>query len=133
LFAAHTNLGAIRVYVSYDRVGTASLNTVTSALLLLCESDGNPLIPGTPTDQVSPTRLTSTENLDKSLAAGIAWSAGAKWSSQLISWASFVIVTRLLVPSDFGLVGMAVLYCGLLQVATDAFGTAVTTLRDLTG
>jgi O-antigen/teichoic acid export membrane protein len=71
--------------------------------------------------------------LDRSLATGIAWSAGAKWSSQLISWASFVVVTRLLAPSDFGLVGMALLYCGLLQVVTDALGTAVTTLRDLTG
>ena len=37
----------------------------------------------------------------------MAWTATAKWSSQLISWASFVVVTRLLVPSDFGLVGMA--------------------------
>jgi PST family polysaccharide transporter len=43
-----------------------------------------------------------------------------------------VVVTRLLAPSDFGLVGMAVLYCGLLQAVTNAFGTAVTTLRDLT-
>jgi PST family polysaccharide transporter len=66
------------------------------------------------------------------LVEGIAWSAGAKWSSQLISWLSLIAVTRLLAPSDFGLVGMALLYCGLLQVITDAFGTAVTTLRDLT-
>jgi PST family polysaccharide transporter len=66
------------------------------------------------------------------LAAGIAWTATAKWSSQIISWASFVVVTRLLAPSDVGLVGMAVLLCGLLQVVTDAFGTAVATLRDLT-
>jgi PST family polysaccharide transporter len=63
----------------------------------------------------------------------MAWTAAAKWSSQLISWAAFVVVTRLLVPSDFGLVGMALVYCGLLQVVTNAFGTAVTTLRDLTG
>jgi O-antigen/teichoic acid export membrane protein len=84
-------------------------------------------------DPVSPARVTSTGDLDRSLAAGIAWTAGAKWSSQLISWASFVIVTHLLAPSDFGLVGMALLYCGLLQVVTDALGTAVTTLRDLTG
>jgi O-antigen/teichoic acid export membrane protein len=67
------------------------------------------------------------------LAVGIAWTAVARWSTQLISWGSFVVVTRLLAPSDFGLVGMAVLYCGLLQVVTDAFGTAVTTLHDLTG
>jgi teichuronic acid exporter len=65
------------------------------------------------------------------MAMGMAWSAAAKWTGQLISWAAFLFVTRLLAPSDFGLVGMALLYCGLLQVVTDAFGTAVTTLRDL--
>lgn len=87
----------------------------------------------TTTEPASPPLATSSGELDRSLATGIAWSAGAKWSSQLISWASFVVVTRLLAPSDFGLVGMALLYCGLLQVVTDSFGTAVTTLRDLTG
>ena len=65
------------------------------------------------------------------MAAGLAWTAGAKWSSQIISWVSIVIVTRLLAPSDFGLVGMGVLYSGMLQVVTNSFGTAVTTLRDL--
>jgi teichuronic acid exporter len=94
---------------------------------------GNPLIPAKTTDEVSPTHAKGNGPLDRSLAAGIAWTAGAKWSSQLISWAAWVIVTRLLVPSDFGLVGMAVLYCGLLNVVTDAIGTAVATLRDLTG
>lgn len=71
-------------------------------------------------------------NRDRSLATGIAWTAVSKWSSQIISWASFVVVTRLLAPSDFGLVGMAMLYFGLLQVVTDAFGTTVTTRRELT-
>ena len=83
-------------------------------------------------DPLCTARVRSEHDLDRSLAAGIAWTASAKWSSQLISWASFVIVTRLLAPSDFGLVGMALLYCGLLQIVTDAFGTAVTTLRELT-
>ena len=99
----------------------------------MCLPDGNTLVPATTTVEVPPGRVTSSGDLDRSLAAGIAWTASAKWSGQVISWASFVVVTRLLAPSDFGLVGMAVLYCGLLQVVTDAFGTAVTTLRDLTG
>jgi O-antigen/teichoic acid export membrane protein len=85
------------------------------------------------TDSISPVQAAGTRDLDKSLATGIAWTAASKWSSQLVSWASFIVVTRLLAPSDFGLVGMALLYCGLLQVVTDAFGTAVTTLHDLTG
>jgi len=91
------------------------------------------LVPATTTDLESVADVTRAGDLDKSLAVGIAWTAAARWSSQLISWASFVVVTRLLAPSDFGLVGMAVLYCGLLQLVTDAFGTAVTTHRDLTG
>ena len=90
------------------------------------------MIPTPTTEQVSPAPVRDPSALDRSLVAGLAWSAGAKWSSQLISWASLVVVTRLLAPSDFGLVGMALVYCGLLQVITDAFGTAVTTLRDLT-
>jgi PST family polysaccharide transporter len=81
-------------------------------------------------EQELPEVIRATD-LDRSLATGIAWSASAKWTGQLISWASFLVVTRLLAPSDFGLVGMALLYCGLLQLVTDAFGTAVTTLREL--
>jgi teichuronic acid exporter len=86
-----------------------------------------------PREPLSPGRATSTGEVDRSLAVGVAWTAGAKWSSQLISWASIIIVTRILVPSDLGLVGMATLLFGLLQAVTNAFGTAVATLRDLTG
>ena len=84
-------------------------------------------------EPVSRPQVLSGIEMDKSLAAGLAWTAGAKWSSQLISWGALVVVTRLLAPSDFGLVGMAALYSGLLLVVTDALGTAVTTLRELTG
>ena len=97
------------------------------------EPDGNHLIPATTDGPAPPARESGTKDFDRSLATGLAWTAGSKWSSQIISWASFIVVTRMLAPSDFGLVGMAVLYCGLLQVVTDAFGTTVTTLRELTG
>jgi O-antigen/teichoic acid export membrane protein len=93
---------------------------------------GSPLIQTTLTEPISAARARAAGEIDRSLATGIAWSAAAKWSSQLISWGSFLVVTHILAPSDFGLVGMAVLYYGLLQLVTDAFGTAVTTLRDLT-
>jgi teichuronic acid exporter len=72
-------------------------------------------------------------SLDKHLVRGIAWTAGAKWSSQLFTWTSLVIVARLLLPSDFGLVGMALVYLGLAQKFSEfGFGTAVITIRDLT-
>jgi O-antigen/teichoic acid export membrane protein len=110
-----------------------SLNKVRPIISIVCETPGNLLVPAPTAARASITHVTRTGDLDRSLAVGIAWTAAAKWSSQLISWTSFVIVTRLLAPSDFGLVGMAALYCGLLQLVTDAFGAAVTTHRDLTG
>ena len=73
----------------------------------------------------------SPGDLDKSLAAGLAWTASTKWSSQLISWGALVVVTHLLSPADFGLAGMAALFSGLLVVVSDALGTAVATLREL--
>jgi len=77
--------------------------------------------------------LDQTISMDKHLVGGIAWSAAAKWSSQIFTWASLLIVARLLVPSDFGLVGMALVYLGLAQKFSEfGFGTAVITLRDLT-
>ena len=70
--------------------------------------------------------------LDRSLLGGIAWTAGAKWAGQAISWAVTLIVARILTPADFGIVGMATVYLGLVTlVAEFGLGTAVVTLRDL--
>jgi hypothetical protein len=57
--------------------------------------------------------------LDKHLAGGIAWTTGAKWSSQVLSWASTLVVARLLLPSDFGLVSMGAEYLSLVQNFTE--------------
>ena len=84
------------------------------------------------TEPVATPNVKAAGEVDRSLASGIAWTAAAKWSSQLISWACFLVVARILVPSDFGLVGMATIFTGLLQVAADAFVTAVTTIHNLT-
>lgn len=71
--------------------------------------------------------------MDKHLAGGIAWTAGAKWSSQILSWASILVVARLLLPADFGLVGMAVVYLSFVEKFSEfGFGSAVITLRSLT-
>jgi len=81
----------------------------------------------------SPTGPTEAASLDKHLVGGIAWTAAAKWPSQIFAWASLLIVARLLLPSDFGLVGMAMVYLGLAQKFSEfGFGTAIITLRDLT-
>lgn len=64
---------------------------------------------------------------------GIAWTAAAKWSSQILTWFCLLIVARLLIPSDFGIVGVAGVYLGLVAVFSEfGFGSAIITLRDLT-
>jgi O-antigen/teichoic acid export membrane protein len=71
--------------------------------------------------------------MDKRLVGGVIWTASAKWTSQVFSWASMFIIARLLSPSDFGLVGMAAVYFALAQTFSEfGFGTAVVTIRDLT-
>lgn len=94
-------------------------------------TETRPLILDEPCDRQISAAYVDTAGLDQSLAAGLAWTAGAKWASQLISWGALLLVTRLLSPSDFGLAGMAALYSGLLLVVSDALGTAVTTFREL--
>jgi PST family polysaccharide transporter len=74
------------------------------------------------------------ESLDRSLVRGFAWTSGVKWSTQLLTWVSTLVVVRLLTPEDYGLVGMAGLFLGLVQMASEfGFGYAVVILRDLTG
>jgi len=71
--------------------------------------------------------------LDRSLLHGLAWTSAAKWTGQLLSWASTLIVARLLTPEDYGLVGMASVYLGLITLLSEfGLGTTVVTLRRLT-
>lgn len=71
-------------------------------------------------------------NLDGTLVRGLAWTAGMKWSAQVFSWASTLIVARLLNPDDYGVVGMATVYLGLANLISEfGVGTTVITLRDL--
>ena len=69
---------------------------------------------------------------DRSLVTGIAWTAVTKWMVQALSWASTLIVARLLSPDDFGLVAIAMVYLGFVQLVSE-FGltAAVITDRDL--
>jgi O-antigen/teichoic acid export membrane protein len=85
-----------------------------------------------PPGPVPPSR-TKTAHLDRTLAKGVAWTAAAKWSSQILSWGSLLAIAHLLAPSDFGLVGMAAIYLGLVTLFSEfGVGTAILTLRDLT-
>ena len=75
---------------------------------------------------------TDTPDLDRSLVSGIAWTGAAKWSAQILSWAATLVVARILTPSDFGLMGMAIVYLGLIQVVNQfGLGAAILQRRDL--
>jgi O-antigen/teichoic acid export membrane protein len=74
-----------------------------------------------------------TAVMDKHLVGGIAWTAAAKWSSQMLTWVCLLIVARLLLPADFGVVSVAGVYLGLVAIFSEfGFGSAVITLRNLT-
>ena len=70
--------------------------------------------------------------LDAVFAGGLAWTAGAKWLTQLITWVSVLITARLLSPADFGLVEMAGFLFGITNVLAEfGVGTAVLQMREL--
>ena len=72
--------------------------------------------------------------LDRSLLRGLAWTSAAKWVGQLLAWGSTLIVARLLTPEDYGLVGMASIYLGVITLISEfGLGSTVITLRDLSG
>jgi O-antigen/teichoic acid export membrane protein len=66
--------------------------------------------------------------LDRSLVSGIAWTGGTKWATQILSWAATLIVARILSPSDYGLMGMAAVYLGLVTLVNE-FGLTAAILR----
>src|SRR2546425_748243 len=71
--------------------------------------------------------------LDRSLVRGLAYTGAARWLAQLLAWASTLVVARLLAPEDYGLVGMAALYIGLVALVNEfGLGIAIITRRELT-
>jgi O-antigen/teichoic acid export membrane protein len=79
------------------------------------------------------TAAIDTAAMDKHLLGGIAWTAAAKWGSQMLTWLCLLVVARLLEPRDFGVVGVAGVYLGLIAAFSEfGFGSAVITLRNLT-
>jgi PST family polysaccharide transporter len=65
---------------------------------------------------LSPPAPQSVRSLDRALAGGLAWAAGAKSFTQVLNWAFTLIVAHKLSPADFGLVNMA----GFINVLTSA-------------
>ncbi|HUN62519.1 MAG TPA: lipopolysaccharide biosynthesis protein [Candidatus Sulfotelmatobacter sp.] len=86
-----------------------------------------------PTEAVATSQPgTGVRELDKVLLKGVAWTATVKWITQLMTWGMTVMVARLLLPSDYGLVGMAIIYINLFTLFSEfGIGTAVVTMQEL--
>ncbi len=83
----------------------------------------------TPISAVEPALGTSGHRL----ARAIAWTGAGKCVSQLFAWTSTLVVVRFLSPGEFGLLGLAVTYLGLVELISEfGIGTAIVALRDLT-
>lgn len=75
---------------------------------------------------------TAQQARDKSLMQSIAWTGAVRWLSQLITWGITVAVARILSPEDYGIVGMAAVFFGLVNLINDfGISTSVVILPDL--
>jgi O-antigen/teichoic acid export membrane protein len=72
------------------------------------------------------------DDLDRLLVRGIAWTGAMKWFGQIVSWASTIVVARVLQPQDYGVVAMATLFLGLVTLVNEfGLGVAIVAHRDL--
>jgi teichuronic acid exporter len=87
------------------------------------------------TGDASPTEPTTAPapagSRDRSFARSVAWTAGAKWGGQLLTSGITLLVARILVPADYGLVGMAALFLGLVRFLSEfGIGSSVVVMRE---
>lgn len=81
---------------------------------------------------MSETPKPSIRQLDRAFVGGLAWTAGGKWSTQLITWASVIALARILSPAELGLAGMAGIFNVLTTLLAEfGLGSAVVQMRDL--
>ena len=79
---------------------------------------------GAPTDRLA---------RDRSLVHGVAWNGIVKLLVQAAAWGSTLVVARLLSPDDYGVMGLATLFLGFIELVTEfGIGLAVATRKDLT-
>ena len=63
----------------------------------------------------------------RDLVRGLAWVGSLRWVGQAISWTATLAVTRFLAPTDYGIVGMAMVFINLAQMFAD-FGIGSTVI-----
>jgi O-antigen/teichoic acid export membrane protein len=67
-------------------------------------------------------------NPKRALMAGAAWAVAMRWSVRALGFCNTLIMARLVLPADYGVVAMAMLVVGLVQALLDT-GTTTALLR----
>ncbi|MFZ3125778.1 MAG: oligosaccharide flippase family protein [Acidovorax sp.] len=77
--------------------------------------------------------MNSVQSPKRALVRGALWTLGTRWVIKAVGFINTVIMARLVLPADYGIVAMAMLVVGLVQAMTD-LGVATALLRkgDLT-
>jgi PST family polysaccharide transporter len=71
-------------------------------------------------------------SLDRRALSSVAWVGAVKWSAQIVSWGSTILVARILDKSDYGLLTMAATFMGIVAMLSEfGVGSAIITLREL--
>jgi len=77
---------------------------------------------------------TSTLPLRERVVNGVLWLTATRASGQIITWIITIIVLRLLTPEDYGLMGMALLFTGILFLLNEiGLGAAIVQKSELSG
>ncbi|MBD2355855.1 MOP flippase family protein [Tolypothrix sp. FACHB-123] len=70
--------------------------------------------------------------LEQKATKGIVWSIAQKWGMQVISFVTFLLLSRLLEPKAFGLVAMATVFTAFIEIFMDqGFSDAIVQRKDL--
>lgn len=80
-------------------------------------------------DRVSPPPLSPPPSLRGELIRGSLWMVGARWVARLLGVVSTAVLARLLLPEDFGLMAMAWVVIGLLELCS-SFGLDYALIRN---
>ena len=75
---------------------------------------------------------TGTDSPQMDVYSGVRWSALAAWGQQAVQFGISIVLARLLMPQDYGLLAMATVFVGFLGIfKTMGFGTVVIQRRQL--
>src|SRR5512135_3629299 len=60
--------------------------------------------------------MTESGNLGFHIARGSAWAMAARWTNRLLGLINTIVLARLLTPVDFGVVAIAMLISGAIEI-----------------